>query len=85
MRSKGERMEETAIFYQHHGQQPSRQGWGAVLGTSANSWERGPLSSRLCARHHSNAVQMASHVIYPMGLQCRCHFSHFTDANIEDQ
>ena len=33
-------MEEMAIFYQHRGQQPSRQGWGAVLGTSANSWEK---------------------------------------------
>ena len=85
MRSKGERREETAIFYQHRGQQPSIQGWGAVLGTSGTAGRRGHLSGRLCARHHSNAVHMASHVICPTGLQCRCHLSHFTDSNIEDQ
>lgn len=49
MRSKGERMEETAIFYQHRGQQPSRHGWGAVLGTSANSWEKRTfIKSAMC-------------------------------------
>ena len=41
-------MEEMAIFYQHRGQQPSRQGWGAVLGTSANSWEKTFIKSAMC-------------------------------------
>ena len=42
-------MEETVIFYQHRGQQPRGQGWGAVLGTSANSWEnRTFIKSAMC-------------------------------------